>query len=61
MKQNAYQIDFAELLNELQTSENWISEKEAKQRNELYWPNAIQSKDKNSAFKQNYYARKLLS
>ena len=29
MKQNAYQIDFAELLKELQTSENWISEKEA--------------------------------
>ena len=51
MKQNAYQMDFAELLEELQTSENWISGKEAKSRNELYWPNAIQSKDKNSAFK----------
>ena len=50
-KQNAYQIEFSELLEELQTSENWISEKEAKQRNELYWPNAIQSKDKNSALK----------
>jgi len=51
MKQNAYQIDFTELLNELQTSENWISENEAKIRNELYWLNEIQSKDKNSAFK----------
>jgi len=51
MKQNAYQMEFAELLDELQTTEIWISEKEAKQRNELYWPNAIQSKDNNSAFK----------
>ena len=51
MKQKAYQIDFAELLEELQTSENWISEKEAKDRNAVYWPNAIQSKDKNSALK----------
>ena len=51
MKQNAYQTEFTELLNELQTSENWISSKEAKQRNELYWPNAIQSKDKNSDLK----------
>jgi len=51
MKQNAYQMDFPELVKELQTSENWISEKEAKQRNELYWPNTIQSKDKNSALK----------
>ena len=51
MKQNAYKTEFAELLKELQTSENWISEKEAKLRNESYWPNAIQSKDKNSALK----------
>jgi len=51
MKQNAYKTEFTELLKELQTSENWLSESEAKQRNELYWPNAIQSKDKNSAFK----------
>ena len=51
MKQNAYQMDFPELLEKLQTSENWISENEAKHRNELYWPNAIQSKDKNSALK----------
>ena len=51
MKKNAYQIEFTELLEELQTSEAWISSKEANQRNELYWPNAIQSKDKNSALK----------
>ena len=51
MKQNAYKTEFSELLKELQTSENWISESEAKERNELYWPNAIQSKDKNSALK----------
>ena len=51
MKQNAYKTEFSELLKELQTSENWLSESEAKQRNELYWPNAIQSKDKNSALK----------
>ena len=51
MKQNAYKTEFTELLKELQTSENWISESEAKERNELYWPNAIQSKDKNSALK----------
>ena len=49
MKQNAYKTEFTELLKELQTSENWISAKEAKQRHDLYWPNAIQSKDKNSA------------
>lgn len=51
MKQNAYQMEFPELLKELQTSENWISTTEAKERYELYWPNAIQSKDKNSALK----------
>ena len=51
MKQNAYQMEFPELLKELQTSEIWISEKEAKERNELYWLNEIQSKDKNSALK----------
>ena len=51
MKQNAYQTEFPTLLKELQTSENWLSEKEAKQRIGLYWPNAIQSKDKNSALK----------
>ncbi len=51
MKQNAYQMDLLELLEELQTTEGWISEKEAKKRFELYWPNAIQSKDKNSALK----------
>jgi len=37
MEKKAYQMEFAELLDELQTTENWISEKEAKQRNELYW------------------------
>ena len=51
MKQNAYQIDFAELVEELQTSENWLSNNEAKLRYEKYWPNAIQSKNKNSALK----------
>ena len=51
MKQNAYQKDFAKLVEELQTSENWLFSKEAKERYEKYWPNAIQSKDKNSAFK----------
>ena len=51
MKESAYKLEFNELLEELQTSENWISTKEAKARNELYWPNAIQSKDKNSALK----------
>ena len=51
MKKNAYQIEFSDLLEKLQTSEFWLSENEAKQRNELYWPNAIQSKDKNSALK----------
>ena len=29
MKECAYQMDFQELLKELQTSENWISESEA--------------------------------
>ncbi len=51
MKQNAYQMNFEELMKGLQTSKIWLSENEAKQRNELYWPNAIQSKDKNSALK----------
>ena len=51
MKQNAYQMEFTELLKKLQTSENWISEKDAKTRIELYWPNAIQSKNNNSALK----------
>ncbi len=51
MKQNAYQIDFADLLKELQTSESWLSNNDAKSRYEMYWPNAIQSKNKNSAFK----------
>ena len=51
MKQNSYQIDFPLLLEELQTSEFWISNDEAKLRYEKYWPNAIQSKDKNSALK----------
>ena len=51
MKESAYKLEFNELLEELQTSENWISTKEAKARNELYWPNEIQSKDKNSALK----------
>ena len=51
MKKSAYQMTLSELLEELQTTEVWLSEKEAKQRFELYWPNAIQSKDKNSALK----------
>ncbi len=51
MKQNAYQMDFADLLKELQTSESWLSNNDAKSRYEMYWPNAIQSKNKNSAFK----------
>ena len=51
MKHNAYQIDFHDLVEELQTSEIWISSNEAKLRYEKYWPNAIQSKDKNSALK----------
>ena len=51
MKQKAYQMEFPDLLKELQTSEIWLSSNDAKTRNELYWPNAIQSKDKNSAFK----------
>ena len=51
MKQKAYQIEFTDLLKELQVSEIWLSSNEAKTRNELYWPNAIQSKDKNSALK----------
>ena len=51
MKQKAYQIEFADLLKELQVSEIWLSSNEAKTRNEMYWPNAIQSKDKNSALK----------
>ena len=51
MKQNSYQMDFADLLKELQTSESWLSNNDAKSRYEMYWPNAIQSKNKNSAFK----------
>ena len=51
MKENAYQIEFPKLLEELKTSDNWLSSNEAKSRYEKYWPNAIQSKDKNSAFK----------
>ena len=51
MKQNAYQMEFSELIDELQTSENWLSSNEAILRYQKYWPNAIQSKDKNSAFK----------
>ena len=51
MKQKAYQIEFADLLKELQVSKIWLSSNEAKTRNEMYWPNAIQSKDKNSALK----------
>ena len=51
MKQNAYQIDFTQLLEELQTSEFWLSSNEAKIRNGKYGENAIQSKDKNSALK----------
>ena len=51
LEQNAYKMEFSELLEELETSEIWISQNEAKDRHELYWPNAIQSKDKNSALK----------
>ena len=51
MKEKVYQIEFTKLLEKLQTSEFWLSENEAKSRNDKYWPNAIQSKDKNSAFK----------
>ena len=51
MKEKAYQIEFSKLLEKLKTSEFWLSENDARQRNELYWPNTIQSKDKNSALK----------
>ena len=51
MRQNAYQTDFATLMDELQSSEIWLSDNVAKLRYEKYWPNAIQSKDKNSAIK----------
>ena len=51
MKEKAYQIEFPKLLERLQTSEFWLSGDEAKLRYEKYWPNAIQSKDKNSALK----------
>ena len=51
IKKNAYQIEFSELLEDLQTSENWLSDKESKIRNELYGLNIILSKDKNSVFK----------
>jgi len=51
MKKNVYQIDFSDLLWELETSENWISTKEAKIRNKLYGQNVILSKDNNSPLK----------
>jgi magnesium-transporting ATPase (P-type) len=51
MKQNAYQIEIPKILEELKTSDSWLSSSEAKSRYEKYWPNAIQSKDKNSALK----------
>jgi len=37
MKQNAYQMDFADLVKELQTSENWLSSNDAKSRYDMYW------------------------
>ena len=45
MKENAYQMEFSDLLDKLQTSENWISVTEAKIRNKLYGQNVILSKD----------------
>ena len=51
MKENAYQMEFSDLLDKLQTSENWISVTEAKIRNKLYGQNVILSKDNNSALK----------
>ena len=51
MEQNAYKIDFQELLSKLKTSETWLSANEANSRLEKFWPNAIQSKDKNSTLK----------
>jgi len=51
IEKKAYQTEFRELLEELQTSEFWLSETEVKTRNELYGLNEIQSKDKNSALK----------
>ena len=51
MKQKAYQIPFNELIEELKTSEFWLSSNKAKLRQEKYGLNQIQSKDKNSALK----------
>ena len=43
--------EVVKLLEELKTSESWLFGNEAKSRHEKYWPNTIQSKDNNSAFK----------
>ena len=51
MEPKICQMSFDSILKDFQTSENWLSSVEAKQRNEKYWLNIIQSKDKNSARK----------
>ena len=51
MKQNTYQMKFDDLLSEIWSSFEWLSNNEAKSRNKKYGPNEIQSKDKNSALK----------
>jgi len=51
IKKDVHQTEFSELLENLQTSKNWLSENEAKIRNESYWLNVIISKDKNSIVK----------
>jgi len=49
MEPKICQMSFDSILKDFQTSENGLSSVEAKQRNEKYWLNIIQSKDKNSA------------
>ena len=51
MKLEAYKTDFGKLISELETSETWLSNSEAKIRNEKFGMNEIQTKDKNSALK----------
>ena len=51
MIKDAYKMDFAKLLEQLSSSEIWLSKKEAAIRNEKYGLNVIQSKENNSALK----------
>lgn len=51
MIKDAYKIDFAKLLAQTNSSEIWLSKKEAEIRNEKYGLNVIQSKENNSALK----------